>query len=49
MRGLHGLSSAKATLKEIETFRAIHRGNFYACNAGVLNEIRFVRNLFKDG
>ena len=48
MRGLQGLSTAKATLKGIETFRAIRRADFHDCEPGVLNEIRFVRNLFND-
>ena len=49
MRGLQSLSTAKATLKGVETFRAIRRADFDACEAGVLNEIRFVRSLFDEG
>ena len=49
MRGLQGLSSAKAVLKGIETFRAIRRAEFEPCEASVQNEIRFVRNLFDEG
>lgn len=48
MRGLQGLASAKAMLKGIETFRAIRRGDFDLYETGVLNAIRFVRNLFED-
>ncbi|QRF66587.1 DDE-type integrase/transposase/recombinase [Ponticoccus alexandrii] len=48
MRGLQGPSFAKAALKGIETFRAIRRGDFVRCDTGVMNEIRFVRNLFDD-
>jgi IS6 family transposase len=48
MRGFRGLSSAKATLKGVETFRAIRRAHFHGCEVGVLNEIRFVRSLFAD-
>lgn len=49
MRGLQGLASAKATLKSIETFRAIRRAAFDGCEPGVLTEIRFVQKLFEDG
>lgn len=49
MRGLQRLSSAEATLKGIETFRAIRGGHFESFEPGVLNEIRFLRGLFEDG
>ena len=48
MRGLQSLSTAKATLKGVETFRAIRNGHFAGCERGVANEIAFVRNLFSD-
>ena len=48
MRGLQGMSSAKATLKGVETFRAIRRGDFDRCEIRVPNEIRFVQNLLED-
>ena len=48
MRGLQSLSTAKATLKGIETFRAIRNGHFAGCERGVANEIAFVRSLFSD-
>lgn len=45
LRSMQSLSSAKAALKGIETFRAILRGHLDACEPGVLNEIRIARNL----
>ncbi|WP_043920290.1 IS6 family transposase [Jannaschia aquimarina] len=48
MRGLQSLRTAKATLKGVETFRAIRNGHFAGCERGVANEIVFVRNLFSD-
>lgn len=49
MRGFQGLSTAKGTLKGIETFRAIRRGDFHGCEIGANNEIAFVRGLFSSG
>ena len=46
MRGFRGLASAKATLKGIETFRAIRKAEFDGATKGVANEITFVENLF---
>lgn len=48
MRGFRSLSSAKATLKGIETFRTIKKGQFERCERGVLNEIKFVADLFPE-
>ena len=42
MRGLHSLSTAKATLKGIEPFRGIRKGHCSDCEPGVANEIAFV-------
>jgi transposase, IS6 family len=47
MRGFRDLASAKATLKGIETFRAIRKAEFDRATKGVPNEIAFVENLFK--
>ena len=47
MRGFRDLASAKATLKGIETFRAIRKAEFDGATKGVANEIAFVENLFK--
>ena len=47
MRGFRDLASAKATLKGIETFRAIRKAEFEGATKGVANEIAFVQNLFK--
>jgi transposase, IS6 family len=47
MRGFRDLASAKATLKGIETFRAIRKAEFEGATKGVANEIAFVENLFK--
>ena len=47
MRGFRNLASAKATLKGIETFRAIRKEQFDGATKGVANEIAFVENLFK--
>lgn len=49
MRGLQSLSTAYAKLKGIETFREVPRADFEACEAGVLNQIRFVQSLFDEG
>jgi IS6 family transposase len=46
MRGFRDLASAKATLKGIETFRAIRKAEFVGATKGVANEIAFVENLF---
>ena len=48
MRGLQGLSTAKAMLEDVETFRAIRRTHFEGCEPGVLAEVRCVRNLLDD-
>ncbi|MEM6741554.1 MAG: DDE-type integrase/transposase/recombinase, partial [Pseudomonadota bacterium] len=48
MRGLQSLSTAKAALKGVETFRAIRNRNFAGCERGVANEIAFVRNLLSE-
>lgn len=48
MRGLQSLTTAKAMLKGVETFRAIRNGHFAGCERGVANEIAFVRNLFSE-
>jgi IS6 family transposase len=49
MRGLQSLSTAKAALKGVGTFRAIRRAHLGTCPPGVLNEIRFVKSLFENG
>ncbi|MFQ6554321.1 DDE-type integrase/transposase/recombinase [Aestuariibius insulae] len=48
MYGLQSLRTAKATLKGVETFRAIRTGHFAGCERRVANEIAFVPNLFSD-
>ena len=48
MRGLQSLSTAKATIKGIETFRAIRKGHFAECECAVANKITFVRKLFNE-
>ena len=48
MRDLQRLSSAKAALSGVETFRATRRADFHDCEPGVLNKVRFVRNLCDD-
>lgn len=48
MRGLQSLRTAKATLKGVETFRAIRNSHFAGCERGVANEIAVVRNLFHN-
>ncbi|QYZ72208.1 IS6 family transposase [Neotabrizicola shimadae] len=48
MRGFRDLASAKATLKGIETFRAIRKAEFEAATKGVANEIAFTADLFQD-
>jgi IS6 family transposase len=45
-RSFQKLTSAKNTLKGIETHRAIKKGHFSGNETGVLNEIAFVENLF---
>jgi IS6 family transposase len=47
MRGFRDLASAKATLKGIETFRAITKAEFDGPTKGVASEVAFVENLFK--
>lgn len=47
MRGFRNLCSAKATLKGIETFRAIRKAEFEGATTSVANEIAFVESLFK--
>jgi len=42
------LPSARAALKGVDTFRVIRRGDFADGEPGVLNEIRFVQNLFAE-
>ncbi len=46
-RGFRSLTSAKNTLKGIETLRAIKKGHFENNEPGVRNEIAFVADLFK--
>ncbi|MEZ5753386.1 MAG: IS6 family transposase [Paracoccaceae bacterium] len=48
MRGFRSLSSAKATLMGIETFRAIRKAEFDGATRSVAHEIEFVTNLFRD-
>lgn len=46
MRGFRDLSSATATLKGIEAFRAIRKAEFDGRTKGVAHEIGLVTNLF---
>ena len=48
MRGLQSLSTAKATLKGVETFRAIHNGHFAGRERGAANEVAIVWSLFSE-
>jgi IS6 family transposase len=48
MRGFRDLALAKATLKGIETFRAIRKAEFDGATKGVANEIAFTAKLFQD-
>ena len=47
-RGFRSLTAAKNTLKGIETHRAIKKGHFANNELGVLNEVRFVADLFNS-
>lgn len=47
-RGFRSLTAAKYTLKGIETHRAIKKGHFANTELGVLNEVRFVAELFNS-
>ena len=47
IRGFRDLASAKATLKGIETCRAIRKAGFEGATKGAANEITFVESLFK--
>ncbi len=46
MRGFKSLSSAKATLRDIETIRTIKHGHVHGKQPGVTGEIRFVEEFF---
>jgi transposase, IS6 family len=48
LRGFRDLTSAKATLKGIETFRAIRNVEFDGANKGVGSNVAFVANPFQD-
>ncbi|WP_261395836.1 hypothetical protein [Salipiger bermudensis] len=48
MDELQSLGIAKAKLKGVETFRAIRKCHFAACEPSVANEIAFVGNLFTE-
>lgn len=48
MRDFRDLASVKATLKGIETFRAIRKAEFDGTTKGVANEIVFTADLFQD-
>ena len=48
-RGLQRLWTDKTALKGVETFRAIRRADFEACETRVRNEIRFMHGLFSEG
>jgi len=47
-RNFRKLTTAKNTLKGIDTYRAIKKGHFAQNPKGVLNEIAFVSNLFQE-
>ncbi len=46
-RGFQTIKTATATIKGLEIMRMIRRGHCLTCKPGVLNEIRFVNQLFQ--